>query len=108
MIVFRKFFKAQECTEENITTNLLGPEFIEYGISLGGGKDFDPLISLAPQLHKFYKKLVQFAALQIPLKLREPIKPECFGLANTPIKVITQEVLRVYNLHILRLQKIYR
>jgi hypothetical protein len=106
--VFRTLFKRRKCTEEDITTNLLGLQFIEYGIALGGGKDFDPLISMAPQLHYYYKKLVRFAALQIPLKLKEPIKPECFGLVNTPIKVITQEVLRVYNLHILHLQKVYK
>ena len=48
-------------------------------------------------------RLVKYAALAFPLQLDVEVNPASFGLPNSALKVSLLEVLKIYNLRILRM-----
>lgn len=48
-----EYFGEKICGHKDVTAHILGHRFIDFGKTKGGGKEFDPLLSLPPELHKF-------------------------------------------------------
>jgi hypothetical protein len=48
-----EYFGEKICGHKDATAHILGHRFIDFGKAKGGGKEFDTLLSLPPELHKF-------------------------------------------------------